>query len=704
MTPSAERCYQFGPFLVDRLRRVLLRDGEPVSITAKVFDTLLLLVENHGKLLTKDELLKRLWPDRIVEEASLVQNIAVLRKTLGESPGEHQYIVTVPGRGYRFVAPVRAPDDGAQPLRPSPADSGRERRKLELALAALAGLVIGGALVLGLRSPEPAEIPHVKFSLNPGGEVLDAVIAPDGRHIAYVAGEDQFRLWIHPLDSEKPRSIDGSEGAQRPFWSPDSQLVAFSVGDEIRKVSVRGGPPVVLSPRPSGNFVGGTWSPGGDSIVFSVALRRLYQAPARGGKAVALEDPLKTEHPRRFWSPQFLPPTSRRVLMFVVREQNESWIVLRDLESGEETSLVRGGLAVYSPTGHILYQRSRAANGVWALPFSAKTLRPLGEPFSVAENGRFPSVSEDGTLVYIDSPEPGGWQLVWRDREGRKLATAGRPQELISLPALSPDGRRVAVVGLENGNQDVWIHDLDRPNKTRLTFDADADVRPTWAPGGDRVAFSSQRQGDWDIFTKRADASGGVTPLVADSLVGQITDWSADTVLIRKDDPQMGPDLWFLQQGGGGFEAKPFLRTPFAERAAKASPDGRFVAYVSDESGRNEVYVEEFPARGSKAQASANGGAQPRWSRDGKELYYVEEGTLIAVGVTTSPNLSLGAPLRLFVSVGLRSVPSHLPNYDVSADRQRFILPERLESEVPTVIRVVQNWFAEFQDRAPNSN
>ena len=390
--------------------------------------------------------------------------------------------------------------------------------------------------------------------------------------------------------------------------------------------------------------------------------------------------------------------------MFVVREQNESWIVLRDLESGEETSLVRGGLAVYSPTGHILYQRSRAANGVWALPFSAKTLRPLGEPFSVAENGRFPSVSEDGTLVYIDSPQPGGWQLVWRDREGRKLATAGRPQELISLPALSPDGRRVAVVGLENGNQDVWIHDLDRPNKTRLTFDADADVRPTWAPGGDRVAFSSQRQGDWDIFTKRADASGGVTPLVADSLVGQITDWSADIVLIRKDDPQMGPDLWFLQQGGGGFEAKPFLRTPFAERAAKASPDGRFVAYVSDESGRNEVYVEEFPARGSKAQASANGGAQPRWSRDGKELYYVEDGTLIAVGVTTSPNLSLGAPLRLFASVGLRSVPSHLPNYDVSADRQRFILPERLESEVPTVIRVVQNWFAEYQDRAPNSN
>ena len=198
MTPSAERCYQFGPFLVDPLRRVLLRDGESVSITSKVFDTLLLLIENHGKLLTKDELLKRLWPDRIVEEASLVQNIAVLRKALQESPGEHQYIVTVPGRGYRFVAPVRAPDDSARPQRPSPADSGRERRKLELALAALAGLVIGGSLVLGLRSPEPAEIPHVKFSLNPGGEVLDAVIAPDGRRIAYVAGEDQFRLWIHP--------------------------------------------------------------------------------------------------------------------------------------------------------------------------------------------------------------------------------------------------------------------------------------------------------------------------------------------------------------------------------------------------------------------------------------------------------------------------------------------------------------------------
>ena len=239
MADPHPRYFDFGPFRADPMRRVLLRDSEPVSITAKVFDTLLLLVENHGQLLAKDELLKRLWPDRIVEEASLTQNIAVLRKILGESPGEHQYIVTVPGRGYRFVAPVRAPDESAQPRQRSPAEGGRERRKLELALTALAGLVIGGALVLGLRSPEPAEIPHVKFSLNPGGEVLDAVIAPDGRHIAYVTGEDQSRLWIHPLDSEKPRSIEGSEGAQRPFWSPDSQLVAFSVGDEIRKVSTR---------------------------------------------------------------------------------------------------------------------------------------------------------------------------------------------------------------------------------------------------------------------------------------------------------------------------------------------------------------------------------------------------------------------------------------------------------------------------------
>ena len=267
------------------------------------------------------------------------------------------------------------------------------------------------------------------------------------------------------------------------------------------------------------------------------------------------------------------------------------------------------------------------------------------------------------------------------------------------MPALSPDERRIAVVGLENGNQDIWIHDVDRTEKTRLTFDADADIRPTWSPSGGHLAFSSLRQGDWDIFIRRADGAGGVTPLVAKALVGLVTDWSGreEFVLFRRDHPKTGPDLWYLpRKDEGSSELVPFLQTPFAERAGKLSPDGRYIAYISDESGRHEVYVEEFPGRGGKSQVSDAGGVQPRWSRDGKELFYVEDGSLIAVSVTTKPNFSTGARRKLFESAGLRITPSHLPNYDVSADGRRFVIPERVETDTPTVIRVVRNWFAEF--------
>lgn len=705
MTAVPDSCYEFGPFQLDPLRRVLWRDSKPVPITSMVFDTLLLLIENQGTVLTKDELIKSLWPDKIVEEAGLTQNIAVLRKTLGESPDEHHYIVTVPGRGYCFVCPVRKPASaGVQPTLSSPEVStshlDRQRRLREITLAALLVMAVGIGLTLGLRSPEPPEVPLVRFAFTPGGDVLDAVISPNGRHIAYVA---QGKLWIQDLDREEPRAIQATEGAQRPFWSPESDFIGFSVGDELKKVAAAGGPAVSLSQRPSGNFVGGTWSPDGESIVFSVALRRLYHVPAQGGEVSSLPDPRQPEGSRRFWFPHFVPPGGGgRVLLFAVREGNESRMVARDLDSGEETVLGNGSLPVYSPSGHVLHQASRSAAGIWALPFSAETLTATSEAFLVAERGASPSVSSGGTLVYLDSPAAGGWQLVWRGRGGRKLGKIGRPQEAVSMPALSPDERLVAVAGLENGNQDIWIHHLARAGKTRLTFDGDADIRPTWSPSGERLAFSSLRQRDWDIFIRRADGVGGVTPLLANSLVGLVTDWSADEkfVLFRRDDPKTGPDLWYLQRNdNGSSEAVPFLQTPFAERAGKLSPDGRYVTYISDESGSHEVYVEEFPVRGGKSQVSTAGGVQPRWSRDGKELFYVEDGSLIAVRVTTKPNFSIGPRQRLFQSSGLRITPSHLPNYDVSSDGQRFVIPERVESEAPAVIRVVQNWFSEFDNR-----
>ena len=277
----------------------------------------------------------------------------------------------------------------------------------------------------------------------------------------------------------------------------------------------------------------------------------------------------------------------------------------------------------------------------------------------------------------------------------------GQPHENVFDPALSPDGLLVAAVGLENGNFDIWIHDANRPIATRLTFDGALEHRPVWSPAGDQVAFSSNRQGNADIFVRRADGSGEAKALVATRGHELVSDWSSDGryILYHRNDPKTGDDLWYLQRkdDNSGFEAVPFLQTPFRELAANLSPDGHFVAYVSDESGRYEVYVQRFPGGGGKRLVSSNGGGQPRWRRDGKELFYVADRTLLAVDVTTMPNFSMGSPRELFESEGLNS-PT-VQYYDVSADGQRFVLRELMEVDDPTVIRVVQNWFAEFRDR-----
>ena len=329
-----------------------------------------------------------------------------------------------------------------------------------------------------------------------------------------------------------------------------------------------------------------------------------------------------------------------------------------------------------------------------------ETLTATGEAFPIVEAGRYPNVSADGTLVYLDLPAV-RWQLVWRDRSSRKLLVIGQPHERVFDPALSPDGLLVAAVGFENDNGDIWIHDANRPIATRLTFDGALQHRPVWSPAGDQVAFSSHRQGNNDIFVRPADGGGEAKALVATRWPELVSDWSSDGryILYHRRDPETGYDLWYLQRkdDNSGYEPVPFLQTPFRELAANLSPDGQFVAYVSDESGRYEVYVQRFPGGGGKQLVSSNGGGQPRWRRDGKELFYVARRTLLAVDVTTMPNFSMGSPRELFESEGLNS-PT-VQYYDVSADGQRFILRELMEVDDPAVIRVVQNWFAEFRDR-----
>ena len=539
-------------------------------------------------------------------------------------------------------------------------------------------------------------------------------ISPDGKHVAYTTMGAEGKLWVRDLDQEQPRAIERTEGAYLPFWSPDSNFIGFAAGREVQKAPVQGGPPMRLCELPGRRFYGGSWSPDGDSVVFSSqtangAAAIIHEVPAQGGVPSPLigreDSDGSSEGPTGPISrPHFLPSEEgSRVLVFTFGTVAASEMMVQDLDTGRREFLGPGDRPFYSPSGHLVYQPERGVYDLWALPFSLETLQGTGEAFPIAQNSRQPTVAADNTLVYLDGFGSAQEQLVWAGRDGKKVEEIGLPQERILEAALSPDGGRLAVTVSQSGNLDVWVWDLARGVKTRLSTAPELDLFPLWSPAGDEVAFASRRSGNSDIYLRPADGGGEELAVAATSQNEWPSDWSRDGkhLLYTKQDPETGYDLWYLERSGdgGGWEPHPFLQERFHQAAPKLSPNGRYVAYISEESGQREVYVQPFPEGGRKVTVSNNGGSQVRWSRDGKELFYVEGERLMVVGVSTEGELSASPPAGLFEHPALRRT-SHLPTYDVSADGRRFILPEQVGAEATeTKIRVVQNWFAEFKDR-----
>ena len=660
-----------------------------------------------GKCLAKAE------AERYQNAGDVIVDLASLRKKLesGSSAiaqAQHPSLPSAAG-----VRPAAPPQQSAAAAASSEEVVPKRSLRIFQALFAAAAVV---ALVLGVLAvrPEPAQAPVRKFSFAPGPlgyRLLSnqrAVISPDGRQIVYVAGGEPTKLWIRDLNSEEPRSLDGTEGAHVPFWSPDSQFIGFgtggldAAGGELKKVSVRGGAASTIC-QLKGNYAGGAWSPDGESIVFSSGtVLRLYEVPSRGGSPRLLVEPEESAKGDQFWTPRFLPlEAGKRVLLFAIGAVFESEIVVEDLETGARNVLATGAWPVYSPSGHILYQTGLTTAGVWALPFSIAALEATGEAFPIGEEASEPSVAADGTFAYVGAG--GQRQLVWRDHEGGRIGAIGQPQQDLQYPSLSPDGRYVAATGYEKGipESDIWIFDLARSIRTRLTFDPDHDSRPIWSRTGNEIAFASFREGNYDIFVRPADGGGAATALTAGELWEGPGDWSPDGRLLVYDTlghPERGRDILYLRRkdDGQGFDEVPFLQTSFNERNPKLSPDGRFVAYQSDESGRFEVYVRPFPEGDGKWPVSRSGGEDPRWSRDGKELFYVEGDTLVAVAVETAPGFSAGEASRLFSDLSLQQ--GNYPNYDVSPDGQRFVTVESV-GNATAAIHVVQNWFEEFRGR-----
>jgi Tol biopolymer transport system component len=358
-----------------------------------------------------------------------------------------------------------------------------------------------------------------------------------------------------------------------------------------------------------------------------------------------------------------------------------------------------------SPLGHILFGRGSPNRGIWAIPFSLSTLTVTGEPFPVARDGAYPSVSADETLLYqsraplhMAAGEVGPYQLVWVDRNGKVEGIIGQPQDQMREPAASPDGGLVAVTETEKGSWDIWIHDAARGTKTRLTLDPKVDWRPAWSPSGDRIAFGSGTFEKTEIYIKASDGSGEPRALAPGQSAGYVN-WSKDgkNLTYGAHNEGSGWDLWRLPVNDGG-EPELLLRTPANERHPRISPNGRYMAYVSDESGQHEVYVRLFPTGEGRVLVSTNGGLHPKWNDRGDELFYVGDNTLMAVNVETEPIFRADIPRKLFTGeqVGTQlTIFTQVSMYDVAPDGQRFVVVQPVGKK-PS-ISVVQNWSAEFK-------
>ena len=526
----------------------------------------------------------------------------------------------------------------------------------------------------------PPEAPLRRFAFRPPEAVgattynTNVAISPNGKHIAFITAGSKGKLWVQDLDQRQPRAIDGTEGADYPFWSPDSDFIGFRPGGggELKKVSVQGGLAIRVCELPGANSRGGNLEPGrrGDRLQLRPPIRSLRSSQPRGIPNLLISPEESEESPGGptgaiVW-PHFLPSEAgARVLVFAFGSTTEQTMMVQNLETGQRELLGPGSGPFYSPSGHLVYQSGPQTYDLWALPFSLDTLRATGEGFPISENSRDPTVATDQTLVYLDSSGSGQQQLVWLDRRGEKTGEIGQAQEAIGSPALSPDGRLVAVTATEGSNQDVWVYDIARGVRNRMSSAAEIDYRPVWSPSGEEVAFTSERAGNADIYLRRADGSGEEKVLAATPRRDALSDWSRDGkyLLYHLDDPETIWDLWYLERNedGSGWEPHPYLQTPFNELVPRFSPDGRYVAYVSNESGQREVYVQPFPEGGRKVAVSSNGGTKVRWSRDGKELFYVEGQTLVAVSVSSGSSFSVGLATRLFEHPGLIPGINQLP-------------------------------------------
>ena len=598
--------------------------------------------------------------------------------------------------------------------------------------AAIVALVIAAIASLGVWTLKPSSqqpVTRLAISVPPSVPVsidlvdTEVALSPDGARVVYRGTEGAVgQLYVRGIDQFEAVPLRGSEGAERPFLSPDGSWVAFQAGANraLRKVSILGGPPVTITELQD-NLRGASWG-ADDVIIFGTASTSgLMRVSGAGGDPEAITTPDNAIHK---W-PDILP-AGAGVLFTIERGPSANKeIALLDLDTGEHRVIIpEGSHAKYSPTGHIVYG---VGGTLRAVTFDLDTLNVTSDPVPVVEGVLMKALgaasfdlSDSGSLVYVSGGAAGGSgarTLVWVDREGREEELRA-PPAVYESPRVSPDGRHLALEVRDTANSDVMVYDLQRNAPTILTFDPGTDTSPLWSPDGRRVLFSSSRDGNLNIYSKAADGTGPAERLTTSDSIQIPFSWSGDGQSLVIFD-FLGDGNISVVSLGAESRTESLIATEFLETYAEVSPDGRWIAYQSDESGRFEVYVRPFPnVDNGRWQISRDGGVSPVWAPHGDELFFRSRGVfnlggqlegeehMMAVAVDTEPTFSHGNPEVLFAAPYRRAAPAGTRPWAVAPDGRFLMLREGAASttdtyEVPAQVVLVQNWTEELKRLVP---
>ena len=528
------------------------------------------------------------------------------------------------------------------------------------------------------------------------------VLSPDGKRLAFVASaaDGHQMLWVQPLNSSVAQPLAGTDGATYPFWSADSRFVAFFANQELNRIDANGGPPQALCAASSGR--GGAWNKDGTIILAPASDAALMRVDAGGGTAVPLTTLQGTENSERW--PQFLPDGKHYFYFAHSANAKGTGIYLSELGSDKRTLLLQTNSGAIYAAGYLLFVRD---NTLMAQRFDPGKLalegdaQPLADHVAVNTDVWAPvmTASQTGELLYQGGSVAGGSQLFWYDRSGKQGISVFPESGNFSYPALAPDGTKLALSIDSGGMADIWVVDLTRNTRTRLTFGPAESLDPVWWPDGKSIVYASGTVGSpTSLVRKNADGTGSAETLLSSS--AEVAPFSVSPdgqyVVFMRLDPKSktGWDIFALPMFG---DKKPFplVQTQFFDVASAVSPNGKWLAYANDESGRFEVYLQPFPSGSGKWQVSVSGGSNPAWRRDGRELYFVQGEQLMAVDVSENGgSVQLGTPHPLLKAP---MVDGPYGPFTVSADGKKFLINQSVVQASTEPLTLVTNWTADLK-------